>query len=78
MIAIRLTPEFRKKCKTLETQFRSLVSEDSIHHQFEDFLHEKYENAKNMSDTDFLNYIINEKPNESYDDFIKYVPLRSY
>jgi hypothetical protein len=66
----KLTPYFLQKCKVLETQFHLLLS-DVVQPQFEDFLTEKFGHVKKMNEKEFLQFIINEQYDSSYDDFIR-------
>ena len=66
----KLTPYMLKKCKVMETQFHQLLLEP-LQPQLEDFLVEKFNNIKNMNETEFMRFLINERYGESYDDLIR-------
>lgn len=67
----KLTAEFLKRFTILETQFHALLPSNLIRNQFEDFLIERYDYVKDMSEMEFMRFIININPGSPYDDFMR-------
>jgi len=68
---IKLTQEFIRNCKVLETQFVPLISNTTIESDFVDFLNERYKNVREMKEREFRKYILNVR-SDIYPDFIKF------
>jgi len=68
----QMMSEYLKHCDVLEAQFgRLLLSETSLKSQFQDFLRENYMYLKDKNESQFMNFIINQKFDGVYDDFIQ-------
>ena len=68
----KLRTSFLKKFQVLENQFRSFMSANVVKDEFEDFLMEKYDLVKDMSEAQLMQCVINEK-SEGYCHFVRYL-----
>ena len=66
-----LVPSFLQKFKVLEHQFQELIPANTILDQFEFFLSDKYGIVKNMTEGQFVDYMINVESGDAYKDLIK-------
>jgi len=66
----KLTSYMPKKCQVMESQFNKLFSEP-LQPQLEDFLVEKFDNVKNMNEAEFMQFLMNQRFGESYDDLTR-------
>jgi hypothetical protein len=75
VIEWKLTPEFLKKCTVLEKTFKELISplDNIIKPQFEDFIMQNWDAVKKMDESQFVNFVINEKEDGPFQDLVKYV-----
>ena len=68
----QMTSEYLKHCDALEAQFgRLLFSGCSLRSQFQDFLRENYNHLKDKNESQFMDFIINQKFDGVYDDLIQ-------
>jgi hypothetical protein len=77
-IETKLTPEFLSKCTILQKQFQPLLASDSLRAEFEDFLIEYHSYVKDMDESKFMQFIINQPFGGGYDDLIRSVTFRLY
>ena len=68
----QMTSQYLKHCDVLEAQFgRLLFSGCSLRSQFQDFLRENYMYLKDKNESEFMDFIINQKFDGVYDDLIR-------
>ena len=67
---MKLKPEFIQKCKVLEIQFVSLISNTTIESDSVNFVKEQYKTVRDMKESEFRKYILNVR-SDIYPDFIK-------
>jgi|SRR6266496_2116546 len=72
MIEAKLTPQFLRKCIVLERTFKELISQNTVQYQFEDFILQFWDTVKNMMETQFIQFIINNK-SSCFEELKKYV-----
>jgi hypothetical protein len=63
-------PDFISKFKVLEQQFRKILPNEPMVSQFYDFLHEYFGTVKYKNERQFMQYVINVTPKESFEGFI--------
>lgn len=68
----QMTSEYLNHSDVLQAQFgRLLTLHSPLRSQFQDFLRENFMYQKDMSETQFMDFMINQKLNGFYDDFIR-------
>jgi hypothetical protein len=68
----QMTSEYLDNCDVLQSQFGLLLTLQSpLRSQFQDFLRENFMFLKDKSESQFMNFMINQKFNGVYDDFIR-------
>ena len=68
----QMTSEYLDHCDVLEAQFgHLLLSGISLRSQFQDFLRENYTYLKDKNESQFMDFIINQKFDGVYDDLIR-------
>jgi hypothetical protein len=75
MVEWKLTSEFLKKCTVLEKTFKELISpiDNTVKLQFEDFIMQHWNVVKHMNESQFVNFVVNEKMNGPFQDLVKYI-----
>ena len=64
--------EYLDHCDILQAQFGLLLTLQSpLRCQFQDFLRENFMFLKDMNESQFMDFMINQKFNGIYDDFIR-------
>lgn len=67
-----MTSEYLNNSDVLQAQFgRLLTLRSPLRSQFQDFLRENFMYLKDMKETQFMDFMINQKFNGFYDDFIR-------
>ena len=67
----QMTSEYLNHCDVLQAQFgRLLTLQSPLRSQFQDFLQENFMYLKDMSETQFMDFMMNQKFNGFYNDFI--------
>jgi hypothetical protein len=67
-----MTSEYLNHCDVLQDQFgRLLTLQSPLRSQFQDFLRENFMYLKDMNETQFMDFMINQKLTGVYDDFIR-------
>ena len=72
MIEAKLTPWFLRKCIVFERTFKDLLSQNTVQHQFEDFVLQFWDTVKNMTETQLIQFAINNK-SSYFEEFKKYI-----
>lgn len=68
----QMTSEYLNHCDILQAQFcRLLTLQTPLYSQFQDFLRENFMFLKNRNESQFMDFMINQKFNGIYDDFIR-------
>jgi len=72
MIEAKLTSQFLRKCTVLKRTFKDLISSNTIQHQFEDFILQFWDTVKNMTEAQFIQFVINNK-SSCFEELKKYI-----